>query len=70
MTPNGHPEIYTSLTDAPRKTVRHRLNRGGDRVANSAWHIIAIGRLRTDERTKVCVTALLKDIPSSRIFAP
>lgn len=30
----------------------HRLNRGGDRQANSAIHIIAIGRLRTDERTK------------------
>ena len=33
------------------KTVRHRLNRGGDRAANSALHIIAIGRLRTDQRT-------------------
>jgi transposase len=32
------------------KTVRHRLNRGGDRAANSALHIIAIGRLRTDQR--------------------
>jgi transposase len=35
------------------KTTRHRLNRGGDRAANSALHIIAIGRLRTDPRTKV-----------------
>ena len=34
------------------KTVRHRLNSGGDRAANSALHIIAIGRLRTDQRTK------------------
>jgi transposase len=34
------------------KTVRHRLNRGGDRSANSALHIIAIGRLRTDQKTK------------------
>jgi transposase len=34
------------------KTTRHRLNRGGDRAANSALHIIAIGRLRTDLRTK------------------
>lgn len=33
-------------------TYRHRLNRGGDRQANSAIHIIATGRLRTDERTK------------------
>ena len=30
------------------KTTRHRLNRGGDRAANSALHIIAIGRLRTE----------------------
>jgi transposase len=37
------------------KTMRHRLNRGGDRAANSALHIIAIGRLRTDERTKAYV---------------
>ncbi len=31
---------------------RYRLNRGGDRAANSALHIIAIGRLRTDAKTK------------------
>ena len=31
---------------------RHGLNRGGDRQASSAIHIIAIGRLRTDGRTK------------------
>ena len=37
------------------RTVRHRLNRGGDRAANSALHIIAIGRLRTDTRTKAYV---------------
>jgi len=37
------------------KTTRHRLNRGGDRAANSALHIIAIGRLRTDGRTKTYV---------------
>ena len=37
------------------KTIRHRLNRGGDRAANSALHIIAIGRLRTDPTTKVYV---------------
>lgn len=34
------------------KVNRHRLNRGGDRAANSALHIIAIGRLRTDNKTK------------------
>lgn len=37
------------------KVVRHRLNRGGDRAANSALHIIAIGRLRTDPNTKAYV---------------
>lgn len=34
------------------KTSRHRLNRGGDRAANSALHIIAICRLRCDGRTR------------------
>ena len=33
------------------KTDRHRLNRGGDRQANRALHMITISRLRTDERT-------------------
>ena len=43
------------------KTVRHRLNRGGDRAANSALHIIAIGRLRTDQRTKHYVARRLAE---------
>ena len=34
------------------KTNRHRLNRGGDRSANSAIHRIVIVRLRFDDRTK------------------
>ena len=37
------------------KTIRHRLNRGGDRAANSAIHIIAIGRLRLDPCTQAYV---------------
>ena len=37
------------------KVVRHRLNRGGDRAANSALHVIAIGRLRTDPKTKAYI---------------
>lgn len=40
---------------------RHRLNRGGDRRANSAIHIIATGRLRTDERTKEYVAKKMSD---------
>jgi len=31
---------------------RHRLNRGGDRQANSALHLAIISRLRIDPRTK------------------
>jgi transposase len=37
------------------KGTRHRLNRGGDRAANSALHIIAMGRLRTYPRTKAYI---------------
>jgi transposase len=34
------------------KTQRHRLNRGGDRQANRALHVIAITRKRCDPRTQ------------------
>ena len=34
------------------KIDRHRLNRGGDRQANRALHMIVISRLRTDDATK------------------
>ena len=34
------------------KTTRHRLNRGGDRAANSALHMIAVSRWRIDPTTK------------------
>jgi transposase len=34
------------------QTRRHRLNRGGDRQANRALHVIAIARLRTDPATR------------------
>jgi transposase len=43
------------------KITRHRLNRGGDRAANSALHIIAIGRLRTDPQTKAYVARRIAD---------
>jgi transposase len=44
------------------KTVRHRLNnRGGDRAANSALHIIAIAPLRTDQKTKDYVARRLAE---------
>ncbi len=34
------------------RTDRHRLNRGGDRRANSAIHIIAVNRMRRDKTTQ------------------
>jgi transposase len=34
------------------KTTRHRLNRGGNRDANRALYMLAIGRLRWDPRTR------------------
>jgi transposase len=43
------------------KTTRHRLNRGGDRAANSALHIIAIGRLRSEPRTQAYVAKRIAD---------
>jgi transposase len=34
------------------RVVRHRLNRGGNRDANRALHLICVVRLRVDERTR------------------
>lgn len=34
------------------RTNRHRLDRGGDRAANNALHMIALVRMRYDDRTK------------------
>ncbi|MFB9073036.1 transposase [Citricoccus parietis] len=34
------------------QVTRYRLNRGGDRQANSALHRIAVARLHTDPRTR------------------
>jgi transposase len=34
------------------KTVRHRLDRGGSRDANRALHVLALGRISGDERTR------------------
>lgn len=38
------------------RTHRHRLNRGGDRAANTALHTIALSRLRWDPRTHAYIT--------------
>lgn len=37
------------------KTRRHRLNRGGDRQANAAIHVVALARRRSDPRTRAYI---------------
>jgi transposase len=48
------------------KTVRHRLNRGGDRALNSAIHTIAITRRRCCPTTKHYVARRTAEGKSSR----
>lgn len=43
------------------KTVRHRLNRGGDRQANRAIHMVVVCRLRYCERTRAYMTRRLAE---------
>ena len=48
------------------KTVRHRLNRGGNRDANRALHVLALGRMSWDERTREYVTRRAAEGKSKR----
>ena len=48
------------------KTQRHRLNRGGNRQANSALHIVALSRMRIEPRTKKYVERRLAEGLSKR----
>ncbi len=48
------------------KTNRHRLNRGGNRQANSALHIVVLSHIRMDERTQAYVTRRLAEGLSKR----
>ena len=48
------------------KTVRHRLNPGGNRQANSALHMIVVCRMRTDQRTRDYVTRRLAEGKTKR----
>lgn len=48
------------------KTVRHRLNRGGDRTVNSALHTIALVRRRDDPQTRDYVTRRTQEGRTSR----
>ena len=48
------------------KTQRHRLNRGGNRQANSALHMIVVCRMRTDQRTRTYVERRTREGLSKR----
>ncbi len=48
------------------KTKRHRLNRGGDRAANSALHMAAVCRLRLDPATRAYAARRTADGLSKR----
>ena len=51
------------------KTQRHRLNRGGNRQANSALHMVVVCRMRTDERTRAYVARrTLRDAVKRRLI--
>ena len=43
------------------KTQRHRLNRGGNRQANSALHIVVLSRMREDAKTRRYVERRLQE---------
>lgn len=48
------------------KTVRHRLNRGGDRAANRSLHMITVVRLRYCQRTQAYLQRRLSDGKTKR----
>jgi transposase len=48
------------------KTNRHHLNRGGNRQASSAVHMVVVSRIRMDERTQTHVNRRLAEGLSKR----
>jgi len=54
------------LQASSEKTVRHRLNRGGNRAANNALWTIAMVRMRSDPRTRAYVERRTKEGMSNR----
>ena len=50
-----HHITHSPIPASSGKTVRHRLNRGGDRSANNALWTIAMVRMRSDSRTRAYV---------------
>ena len=49
-----------------RRQDRHRLNVGGDRLANAALHMIALSRLRTEKRTQDYIAKKTREGKSNR----
>ena len=78
VTAGDNPERLTSeagfamlcgaapLPASSGKTNRHRLNRGGNRQANSALHMVVMCRMRRDQRTKDYVARRLAEGLSKR----
>lgn len=54
------------LQAASGTTIRHRLNRGGDRAANNALWTIAMVRMRSDPRTRTYVDRRTKEGMSNK----
>src|ERR1039458_1019190 len=48
------------------KTKRHRLNRGGNRHANSALHMVVLSRIRIDDRKQAYMKRRLAEGLSKR----
>jgi transposase len=48
------------------KAIRHSLNRGGNREANRALHVLALGRMSWDERTREYVAKRTAEGKSKR----
>jgi transposase len=57
----AHPCGVAPIPASSGKTVRHRLNRYGDRDANRALYVIALCRTSYDERTRTYVARRTKE---------
>jgi hypothetical protein len=51
----AHPCGVAPIPASSGKTNRHRLNRGGDRDANRALYLLAVGRMGWDPATRTYV---------------
>lgn len=50
-----HWPLSTPIPASSRNTVRHRLNRGGDRSLNSALHMVTVSKMTHDAETRAYV---------------